>query len=469
MPIIMFGRMLSPTERLMVGRGQMNPDILHRYAAPVPRYTSYPTAPHFTSAIGPETYAGWLRQLDSGSTLSIYVHVPFCDRMCWYCGCNTKATQQYWPVAAYMKALLTEVETVAGLLPSDCRTVHVHWGGGSPSILNPDDIRRLADAVATSYSQSSGAEFAVEVDPRHVDKERVAAFAAVGVNRVSVGVQDFNPEVQKAINREQSVEMTRSVIEMFRDAGVRGINIDLVYGLPNQTRDSVERTIDEVIALAPQRIALFGYAHLPSRLPHQRLIDEEALPDTTERFAQANRAANRLIAAGYQRIGLDHFAKPDDPLARGPLHRNFQGYTTDPADVLIGLGASSIGRLPQGYVQNSPPAGDYQRRVRDGGLATVKGRALTEDDRARSLIIERLMCDLAFPTAELKERFPASAEPLIEEANVLVEADTDGLVEPDAAGEGFRVTEKGRLFVRAVCACFDAYLGQGQAKHSVGV
>lgn len=447
----------------------MNPDILHRYAAPVPRYTSYPTAPHFTSAIDAETYGRWLREIPAGSKLSIYAHIPFCDRLCWYCGCNTKATQQYWPVTAYMKALLTEIETVAGLLPPDCRTVHVHWGGGSPSILNPDDIRRLADAIATNYAQSPEAEFAVEVDPRHIDKERVAAFAAVGVNRISVGVQDFNPEVQKAINREQSVEMTRSVVEMFRDAGVRGINIDLVYGLPNQTRDSVERTIDEVIALAPDRIALFGYAHLPSRLPHQRLIDEEALPGTTERFAQANRAASRLVAAGYQRIGLDHFAKPEDPLASRPLHRNFQGYTTDPADILLGLGASSIGRLPQGYVQNSPPAGDYQRRVLGGGLATVKGRALDEEDRARSLIIERLMCDLAFPAAALRARFPAIAELLIAEAGILLDSDTDGLLEPEASGEGFHVTEKGRVFLRSVCACFDAYLGQGEAKHSVGV
>lgn len=447
----------------------MNPDILHRYAAPVPRYTSYPTAPHFTTAIGPDTYAEWLRQMTAGTVLSIYAHIPFCDRLCWYCGCNTKATQQYRPVAVYLEALLAEIGTVAGLMPAGCQAVHVHWGGGSPSILAPDDIRRLADRIAESFNRTRAAEFAVEVDPRHIDRERVAAFAAAGVNRVSIGVQDFNPEVQQAINREQSVEMTRRVVEMFREAGVRGINIDLVYGLPYQTRDSVERTITEVIALSPDRIALFGYAHLPSRLPHQRLIPDESLPGITERFAQANRAANLLIAAGFQRIGLDHFARAADPLARGPVHRNFQGYTTDAADALLGLGASAIGRLPQGYVQNSPAAAVYQRRVREQGLATIKGRALTEDDRARSLVIERLMCDLAFPADELRQRFPASAELLIAEANALVEADTDGLVTPEPGGEGFVVTEKGRLFVRSLCACFDAYLGQGQARHSLGV
>jgi len=446
----------------------MNPEVLERYAAPVPRYTSYPTAPHFTSAVNAEIYAGWLRELTPGAALSIYVHIPFCNKLCWYCGCHTKATQQYRPVADYMEALLKEVSTVAGLLPPDCRTVHMHWGGGSPSILSPDDIRRLADALSHSFNRNADGEFAVEVDPRHVDPERVAAFAAIGVNRVSVGVQDFNPEVQKAINREQSVEMTRSVVEMFRAVGVRSINIDLVYGLPHQTRASVERTIEEVIALAPDRIALFGYAHLPSRLPHQRLIDDDALPDITERFAQSNRAANRLIAAGYVRVGLDHFARPEDSLARGPLHRNFQGYTTDAADALLGLGASSIGKLPQGYVQNSAITPDYQRRVRNGGLATVRGRALTEDDRARSFVIERLMCDLRFPAEELRERFPEQAFPLIEEANDLLRSDEDGLVEPEGAC-GFRVTEKGRLFLRTICACFDAYLGEGQAQHSVGV
>lgn len=447
----------------------MNPQVLQKYAAPLPRYTSYPTAPHFTSAVGPATYADWLRQLAPGAALSIYVHIPFCDRLCWYCGCTTKATQQYRPVADYMTALLEEISTVSDLIPPDCRTVHMHWGGGSPSILLPDDIRRLADALTGAFNRGPDAEFAVEVDPRHIDPERVAAFAAAGVNRVSVGVQDFNPAVQKAINREQSVEMTRSVVEMFRAAGVGSINVDLVYGLPHQTRDSVDRTIEEVIALAPDRIALFGYAHLPSRLPHQRLIPDETLPGITERFAQANRAANRLVATGYQRIGLDHFARPEDPLARGPLHRNFQGYTTDAADALLGLGASSIGKLPQGYVQNSHATADYQRRVLAGDLATVKGRALTDEDHARSFVIERLMCDLRFPAAELEERFPAHAEALIEEADALVEADEDSLVEPELDGKGFKVTEKGRVFLRSVCACFDAYLGEGQAKHSVGV
>lgn len=446
----------------------MNPEILHRYAAPVPRYTSYPTAPHFTNAVDAATYGQWLRALPSGSSLSLYVHIPFCNQLCWYCGCTTKATRQYHPVADYMTALLEEISTVADLMPRDCRTIHMHWGGGSPSILLPDDIRRLAHAINSRFQRDPAAEFAVEVDPRFFDAERVAAFAEAGVNRVSVGVQDFDPAVQKAINRTQTVEMTRSVVEMFRSAGVRSVNIDLVYGLPYQTRQSVDRTLDEVLALAPDRIALFGYAHLPSRLKHQRLIPNESLPDIRDRFAQANRAANRLVAAGYVRIGLDHFARPEDALARGPVHRNFQGYTTDAADALIGFGASAIGKLPQGYVQNSPITPDYQRRVLAGDLATVRGRALTDEDRARSLVIERLMCDLRFPAAELKAQFPGEAQSLIEEAEALLESDMDGLVAPHAA-DVFHITEKGRLFLRSICACFDAYLGEGEVKHSVGV
>jgi len=446
----------------------MNPEILQRYAAPVPRYTSYPTAPHFTNAVDAATYGQWLRALPSGSALSLYVHIPFCNQLCWYCGCTTKATRQYHPVADYMTALLEEISTVADLMPRDYRTVHMHWGGGSPSILSPDDIRRLADAIHSRFQRDPAAEFAVEVDPRFFDAERIAAFSDAGVNRVSVGVQDFDPAVQKAINRTQTVEMTRSVVEMFRAAGVRSVNIDLVYGLPYQTRQSIDRTLDEVLALAPDRIALFGYAHLPSRLKHQRLIPDEALPNITERFAQANRAANRLVAAGYVRIGLDHFARPEDALARGPVHRNFQGYTTDAADALIGFGASAIGKLPQGYVQNTPVTPDYERRVLAGDLATVRGRALTDEDRARGLIIERLMCDLRFPAAELKAQFPEQAGSLIEEAEALLESDTDGLVVPHSE-DVFRVTEKGRAFLRSICACFDAYLGQGEVRHSVGV
>lgn len=447
----------------------MRPELLRRYAAPVPRYTSYPTAPHFSPNVDQTTYRGWLESLEDGLPLSLYVHIPFCNEMCWYCGCSTKVTRQYSPIARYLEALSREIETVSGHMKSRHHVSHIHWGGGSPSILPADDIRALAAQLKARFTLVEDAEFAVEIDPRGLDGARIAAFAEANVNRVSIGVQDFAEEVQKAINRIQSVELTAWVVDTFREHGINGINIDLVYGLPFQTLETLDQTIDHILALAPDRIALFGYAHLPQRIKHQRLIDESGLPDTEERFKQANRAAERLKGAGYVTVGLDHYARPHDPLALGTVRRNFQGYTTDTADALIGLGASSIGRLPQGYVQNTPAIGEYERRVIGGGLGTVRGHAMSEEDAARSLVIERLMCDFAFPADELRARFGDVAELIIQEANALRDAVDEEMIAPSDAGDGFEVTDKGRIFVRSICAKFDAYLGKGSVQHSAGV
>ncbi len=445
----------------------MSPDLVKRYAGAVPRYTSYPTAPHFSAEIGAAEYAAWLAALPRNARLSLYVHIPFCNVLCWYCGCSTKAVNRYEPVARYLDSLRAEIAGVARRLPAQHAATHIHWGGGSPNILNPDDILALAEAMRSSFNVEAGAEFAVEIDPRGLDRDRVAAFARAGVTRVSIGVQDFDERVQTAINRQQSFATTQAAVAALREQGIGAINIDLVYGLPHQTRDSVEDTVNKVLALEPSRIAAFGYAHLPQRLKHQELIDEAALPGSVERFAQSNRLAHVMMAAGYVRVGLDHFARADDPLACGPVNRNFQGYTTDTADALLGLGASAIGRLPEGYVQNRVPVADYKRRIAEYGLATVRGFHLSESDRMRGFVIERLMCDLAFPAAELNRRFGDAAMPLIEEAQALIEADHDRLIEPD--GEAFRVTERGRPFVRAIAACFDSYLGTKEARHSAGV
>jgi oxygen-independent coproporphyrinogen-3 oxidase len=345
----------------------------------------------------------------------------------------------------------------------------MHWGGGSPNILEPSEIRRLASHIRSAFNLASDAEFAVEVDPRDMPPARVEAFAEAGVNRVSIGVQDFESCVQRAINREQTYETTASVVAAFRNNGIRSVNIDLVYGLPHQTRDSVERTIEQVLALEPDRIALFGYAHLPQRLPHQRLIDASALPDAVERFAQANRAANRIMKAGYVRVGLDHFAKPGDSLATGHVHRNFQGYTPDDAGVLLGLGASAIGRLKQGYVQNAPATAEYERLVLEHGLATVRGHRMSLEDEARALVIKRLMCDLRFPARELTTRFGPVAAPILEDARDLISCDSDGLVEEIGDDGEFQVTEKGRLFVRSICSVFDSYLGKSNVRYAQGV
>lgn len=444
-------------------------ELIEKYAKPVPRYTSYPTAPHFQTEIGADTYRSWLDRLPNGVQTSVYVHIPFCEKLCWYCGCNTKATERYEPVANYLHALDRECRAVSELVSTKAVITHLHWGGGSPSILSARDIEALSGRLQSAFAFSPKAEIAVEVDPRTIADDKVRAFAASGFNRVSVGVQDFSEAVQAAINRQQSYETTASAIERFRSAGIGSINIDLVYGLPRQTLDSVKSTIDQVLALAPDRIALFGYAHLPARLVHQRLIRDADLPNTLERFAQANAAANMLLEAGYVRIGLDHFAKRCDTLATGIVHRNFQGYTTDTAEALIGLGASSIGRLPQGYVQNATAVAEYARRTEADGLATAKGRALTEEDIARGHVIEELLCSLRLDVPDLELRFGRLGKLLGAEAKALIASDTDGLIIPIGDDGSFTVTERGRLFVRSICAVFDAYLGQSAATHSAGV
>ncbi|MEZ5776318.1 MAG: oxygen-independent coproporphyrinogen III oxidase [Hyphomicrobiaceae bacterium] len=387
--------------------------------------------------------------------------------MCWYCACNTKAVRRYEPVADYLGYLVKEIGLVAGRMPKGPVVSHVHWGGGSPSMLKADDIGRLAGAMRQHFAFSAETEFAVEVDPRLLDTDSIAAFAAAGVNRVSIGVQDFDPAVQKAINRIQTREITESAITQFRGHGIPSINIDLVYGLPMQTVESVGRTLSEVLAMRPDRLAVFGYAHVPAKAVAQKMIDETTIAGPEERMAQFRRITEIAQEAGYRQIGIDHFALPGDLLATKPLRRNFQGYTTDDSDAIIGFGASAIGQMPEGYIQNTVPTGDYQRRIGEGRLATARGFRLSEDDRMRAHVIERLMCDFAFSRAGLVARFGTKAAPIVAEAAKVAAEDTDGFIEPTA--DGFRLTADGRTFVRKVCQRFDAYWGQGSATHAIAV
>jgi oxygen-independent coproporphyrinogen-3 oxidase len=314
-------------------------------------------------------------------------------------------------------------------------------------------------------------EFAVEVDPRGMDEARIDALAESGLTRVSIGVQDFDPAVQKANNRVQSVEETRAVIGRFREHGVGSLNIDAIYGLPGQHAPQLTHTLDEVVKLSPDRIALFGYAHVPWMKRHQSLIDTASLPGVLERHAQAELAASVLEDAGFARIGIDHFARRDDELAvaarESRLQRNFQGYTVDPADALIGLGASAIGKLPQGYVQNEPAIAGYARATRSGGLAAVRGVALSTEDQMRGEVIERLMCDLAFSRHHLRMRYGAAADPLITQADEIIKEDADGFVV--GTEDGFLITSRGRPFLRTVAARFDAYLPSRPNGHSLAV
>jgi oxygen-independent coproporphyrinogen III oxidase len=449
----------------------MTDRLLQAYSHPVPRYTSYPTAPHFSEAVGAEAYAEWLGRLQRDASLSLYVHVPFCDTLCWFCGCHTKITRRYRPVGDYLDRLKKEIAAVAEQVEPGCGVRHIHWGGGSPTILKGDDIRGLADALRSAFSVEDEAEFAVEIDPRGLQAEELDALAAAGVTRASIGIQDFNPEVQEAINRVQPFEETQAVIEGLRERGIRAINTDLMYGLPNQTPDGIADTIDKVLTLGPDRIALFGYAHVPWMKRHQQMIPEASLPSVEERFSQADFAARLLVDAEYRRIGLDHFARADDPLAlaaaNGTLRRNFQGYTTDTADALIGFGASAIGRLPQGFVQNQVPIPDYLRRVDEAGIATVRGYEFTRDDLRRAHLIERLMCDMSLSWSQIERRIGPADDLRAETEEPLSAFARDGLIE--MGRDGFAVTERGRPFVRTICSAFDAYLKTGQARHSIAV
>ena len=445
----------------------MSEDLLAKYDGAVPRYTSYPTAPHFSAAVDARTYESWLDALDAGHGVSLYLHVPFCRRMCWFCGCHTKITRRDEPIARYARHLESELALVRTALGARFRVDHVHWGGGTPSVLTAADFAALSDAVDRAFTGYGAAEVTVEIDPRTLDRDRVAALAAAGVNRASLGVQDLDPAVQQRINRIQPYAVTARALDWLRGAGITRLNLDLMYGLPGQTVAGVADTAERVAALEPGRIALFGYAHVPWMKRHQRLIDEAALPGRGERLAQFEAAAERLLARGYVRIGLDHFARPDDPLARaaatGALHRNFQGYTTDEAAVLLGLGASAIGSLPQGYVQNRAPIGDWQRAVAAGRFAVARGIALDDDDRRRCRLIERLMCDLAVDL----DGVAGQGEDFAPERSRLGPMVEDGLVRID--GERLEVTEAGRPLLRTVCAVFDRYLESGTGRHSRAV
>lgn len=449
----------------------MQKEFVRKHAGPAPRYTSYPTAPHFHAGVDGDIYARWLGKLKPGQSLSLYIHIPWCDRLCWFCGCNTKQTLKYDPLKTYLSALENEMETISGLIDPECRVTELHLGGGSPTMLKPEDMVWLDKALRSRFTFSDEAEISVEMDPNDLDADKYDALAEIGLTRASIGVQDFDEKVQKAINREQTFEQTREVVEQVRARGVRSVNCDVLYGLPHQTRETLDRTIAQVVSLRPDRIALFGYAHVPWMKTHQKMIDETVLPDVTERFAQMNRASSQLTTAGYTAIGIDHFALPADSLAvaaaSGVMRRNFQGYTSDTADALIGMGASSIGQLPQGYIQNQPSTGEYQRQVNLGRLPVVRGFELGEEDRLRARIIELLMCDFAFSFAAIRQEFGGVAESLLDEAEYLAGCDTDGMVELN--GGLFQVTAKGRPFVRSIASAFDSYFGQGAARHSLAV
>ena len=435
----------------------ISPQTFARYAAMrVPRYTSYPTAPHFSAAVDEVQYRSWLESLPD-ERVSIYLHIPFCREMCWYCGCHTTVTRRRAPVSRNAATLAREIDLVAAAIGRKLTVGHLHWGGGSPTLLSPEDVASIQGGLKDRFVLDAMAENAVEIDPRTLTPELARAFARAGVNRASLGVQTFDPKVQAAINRVQSFEVTAATVRTLRESGIPAINFDLIYGLPLQTIQSCLDTVEQALRLQPDRLAVFGYAHVPEFKAHQRRIDETALPGPAERHEQAEAIAQALTLRGYRQIGLDHFALPGDSLASaaegGALHRNFQGYTTDRCRTLIGFGVSAIGRMPRGFVQNATRIPDYERRILAGQLATVRGCSTGEEDSRRGAIIEQLMCNYRAEVGSID----APLDQLV----------ADGLIR--RSGDMIEIVDEARPLVRVVAAAFDAKLAASTARHATAV
>lgn len=445
--------------------------ILANCSIAVPRYTSYPTAPHFDANLGEIMIAELLGSIKPNQPISLYIHIPYCDRLCWFCGCHTKHTLKYEPVADYLKSLHQEISLIHDRLGFKPKLARLHLGGGSPSMVRSDDFNNLRAQLDTAFAIDKSTEISVEIDPSDVTEDTLIGLKALGLTRASIGVQDFDPKVQKAINRIQTFETTRDVVIALRDMGVQSLNIDALYGLPLQDESKVIQTIHQVISLKPDRVALFGYAHIPWLKKHQQMIRDADLPGALARFTQAKAASDLLTSEGYQTVGIDHFAKPQDDLAiaagTGNLHRNFQGYTTDHYSTLLGLGASSISSFDGGFVQNIVPTGQYRETVAKGEIPAARGLKLTKDDRIRAFIIERLMCDFKFSFSELKKNFPKRAQLYIEEAHHIADTDDQGLC--SVSDEKFEIAPAAIPFARIVASKFDAYLNNSGARYSKAV
>lgn len=425
----------------------------------LPRYTSYPTALEFDALDG-QTYDNWLKALPSDEPISLYFHIPYCDKLCWFCGCYTTISNKYDPVESFLETLIGEIRQTARKT-GRLKVSHIHFGGGSPSILQPNDFTKLVGVLNECYDIEEVGEFAVEIDPRTVDREKIEAYAKAGVNRVSLGIQDFNEKTQKAINRIQSVKLIEDTMQHFLDVGISRINFDLIYGLPFQTLKTIKATIDQTLKFKPTRIALFGYAHVPHIKKHQKLIAKHSLPEQQERQEQFELASALLRSGGYSSIGLDHFALPEDHLFVSfdmrKLKRNFQGYTEDKANTLIGFGPSAISDTPYGYAQNIPMINQYKEKVEAGNSPVVRGLAIDEMDKMIREVISTLMCYFEVDPAKIANtrgiQYAFNEE--LDKLNKLVEA---GYMEKKATT--YRITKAGQPFLRAIATIFDQNFNQ---------
>lgn len=447
---------------------QISGDVLLKYDRQTPRYTSYPTAPHFKELTS-EIYQNWLKALPEKESLSLYFHIPFCDQICWYCGCYTKATRRYAPIEDYLHIMLREIKIVADLLKDKKQQVaHIHFGGGSPTILFKDDFSLLMQTIKDNFDVKKDAEIAIEVDPRKVSEADIENYAKQGVNRVSIGVQDFDKNVQKAINREQSFDLVYDVVKFFKKHQIKDINLDLIYGLPKQTIEVLKRNIDYSLLLQPSRIALFSYAHVNWVKKHMRLILEEDLPKAEEKITMYQEARKRLLEEGYKAIGLDHFSKDDNSMTKlqnnKKLKRNFQGYSSDQGEILIGFGASSISHLPNGYAQNTLDFNEYKNEILSDKLPIKKGIETSLDDKIRKKIIDEIMCYLEVDLDQICQEFSLEKNYFALELSNLEDLKKDALIE--ILENKIIINPSSPQITRIVASFFDKYLTQDGKKHS---
>jgi len=442
-------------------------DLLRRYDRPGPRYTSYPTAPHFSDGFGESDFRDLARRSNEDPIprqLSLYVHIPYCQSPCFYCGCNRIITRDEAKGRIYLDRLQREIAMVAALFDRDREVVQLHLGGGTPNFLAPRLLGELVDSLGRqfSFSHALDRDFSIELDPRFVSPRDIELLSAIGFNRTSLGVQDFDPAVQKAINREQGVDETLAIIDACRRFGMRSVNVDLIYGLPKQTLEGFARTLDTVVAARPDRLAIYGYAHMPRLFKAQKQIRDEDLPSPEAKLDLLGLAVERLGAAGYEYIGMDHFALPDDELARaqrdGSLHRNFMGYTTHAQTDLVGFGVSAISHVGDSFTQNHRDLPSWEAAVDEGRLPIWRGLMLGRDDVLRADLIQQLMCQGEIDVRRVEKAYGIEfGEYFADALAALRPLQDDGLVQCPPGT--IRATPRGRALLRIIAMCFDRYLG----------
>jgi oxygen-independent coproporphyrinogen-3 oxidase len=440
-----------------------NPDLIRKYDKSGPRYTSYPTAVQFTEEFGIDDYKAQIEKSNqSGSPLSLYFHIPFCDTVCFYCGCSKVATKDRSKAQPYLEHVYKEMALQSELFDTSRVVEQLHWGGGTPTFINHEQMRELMERTRQYFTllDDDSGEYSIEIDPREATAETISVLRSIGFNRMSLGVQDFNPEVQKAVNRIQSEEETSEVIQAARDCGFHSISLDLIYGLPHQSVETFDETLDKILALSPDRLSVFNYAHLPEMFKPQRRINEVDLPSADEKLSIMQHCIEKLTTEGYEYIGMDHFARPDDELALAQknktLYRNFQGYSTHADCDLVAFGITSIGKVADCYSQNLKTIDEYYQAIDNNRFPVFRGVVLDDDDRLRREVITQLICHFELDKARISNEFNINFDEYFTiELDEMNEMASDGLVK---MGDIIRVTPSGKLLIRNICMVFDKYM-----------